>query len=108
MDMYAEEAKSKMAKCLENLRTSFSSLRTGRASPAMLNGINVDYYGSPTPINQISSITVPEPRQLLIKPYDRNDVKSVVEAISKSDLGLNPINISFPSFTTSKSAFIDP
>lgn len=92
MDMYALEAQEKMGKCLENFRGSLSSLRTGRASPAMLNGINVDYYGSPTPINQISSITVPEPRQLLIKPYDKNDVKSVVEAISKSDLGLNPIN----------------
>ena len=92
MDMYATEAQEKMNKCLENFRSTLSTLRTGRASPAMLNGINVDYYGSPTPLNQISSITVPEPRQLLIKPYDRNDVKSVVEAISKSDLGLNPIN----------------
>ena len=58
----------------------------------MLNGINVDYYGSPTPVNQISSISVPEPRQLLIKPYDRNDCKAIVTAINASDLGINPSN----------------
>ena len=92
MDAYAVEAKEKMGKCIESYKNSLSTLRTGRASPAMLNGIEVDYYGSPTPINQISSITVPEPRQLLIKPYDRNDVKNIVAAISASDLGLNPIN----------------
>lgn len=92
MDDYALEAKEKMNKCIEVYRNSLVTLRTGRANPAMLNSIEVDYYGSPTPINQISSITVPEPRQLLIKPYDRNDVKSVVAAINASDLGLNPIN----------------
>ena len=92
MDDYALEAKEKMGKCIESYRGSLSTLRTGRASPAMLNGIEVDYYGSPTPINQISSITVPEPRQLLIKPYDKNDVKNIVSAINASNLGLNPIN----------------
>ena len=92
MDAYAVEAKEKMGKCIENLKGTLATLRTGRASPAMLNGIEVDYYGSPTPINQISSITVPEPRQLLIKPYDKNDVKNIVSAINASNLGLNPIN----------------
>ena len=92
MDAYAVEAKEKMNKCIENYRSNLSVLRTGRASPAMLNRIEVDYYGSPTPINQISSISIPEPRQLLIKPYDRNDVKNIVTAINASDLGLNPIN----------------
>ena len=92
MDMYALEAQEKMNKTIESLRSSLATLRTGRASPAMLNHIEVDYYGSPTPINQISSITVPEPRQLLIKPYDRNDVKNIVNAIHTSELGLNPIN----------------
>lgn len=92
MDMYALEAQEKMGKCLEAFKGNLSTLRTGRASAAMLNGIEVDYYGSPTPINQISSISVPEPRQLLIKPYDRNDVKNVVAAIVASDLGLSPIN----------------
>ncbi len=92
MDAYALEAKEKMNKCIESYRNSLSTLRTGRASPAMLNGVEVDYYGSMTPINQISSITVPEPRQLLIKPYDKNDVKNIVSAINASDLGINPIN----------------
>ena len=92
MDAYALEAQEKMNKSIENYRSTLSTLRTGRASPAMLNGIEVDYYGSPTPLNQISSISVPEPRQLLIKPYDRNDVKNVVSAINASDLGINPIN----------------
>ena len=92
MDAYALEAKEKMNKSIDSFRLSLSALRTGRASASMLNGIEIDYYGSPTPINQIASITVPEPRQLLIKPYDRNDVKNVVAAISASDLGLNPIN----------------
>lgn len=105
MDDYAVEAKGKMEKCIDNLRSTLVTLRTGRANPAMLNGIEVDYYGSPTPINQISSISVPEPRQLLIKPYDKNDVKSVVAAINASDLGLNPINeglcirLIFPALT---------
>ena len=92
MDDYALEAKEKMAKTIENLRGTLATLRTGRASPSMLNGVLVDYYGEPTPINQISSITVPEPRQLLIKPYDKNDVKNVISAINASNLGLNPIN----------------
>lgn len=92
MDDYAVEAQGKMKKCIENLKGQLATLRTGRASPAMLNNIEVDYYGSPTPINQISSITIPEPRQLLIKPYDKNDVKNIVSAIHASDLGLNPIN----------------
>ena len=92
MDEIALEAQGKMNKTIEVLIQSLSTLRTGRASAAMLNGINVDYYGSPTPLNQIASITVPEPRQLLIKPYDKNDIKNIVAAINASDLGINPIN----------------
>ena len=92
MDEIALDAQNKMNKSIEVLVQSLTTLRTGRASAAMLNGINVDYYGSPTPLNQISSITVPEPRQLLIKPYDKNDIKNIIAAINASDLGLNPIN----------------
>ena len=92
MDAIALEAQSKMEKSIESLKNSLSTLRTGRANAQMLAGIEVDYYGSPTPINQIASISIPEPRQLLIKPYDKNDVKSVVAAINASDLGINPIN----------------
>jgi ribosome recycling factor len=92
MDEITLDAQSKMNKSIDVLRQSLSTLRTGRASPALLSNLMIDYYGSPTPVNQISSISVPEPRQLLIKPYDRNDVKAVVSAINASDLGLNPIN----------------
>ena len=92
MDAYALEAQEKMNKSIDNYKVNLSSLRTGRASASMLNGVLVDYYGSPTPVNQIASITSPEPRQLLIKPYDKNDVKAIVTAINASDLGINPIN----------------
>ena len=92
MDEIVLQAQEEMNKRVEGLKTSLVSLRTGRANPAMLNNINVDYYGSPTPVNQISSISVPEPRQLLIKPYDKNDCKAIVSAINASDLGINPIN----------------
>ena len=92
MDEITLDAQGKMNKTIDVLGQSLTTLRTGRASAAMLSGINVDYYGSPTPLNQISSITVPEPRQLLIKPYDKNDVKAIVAAINASDIGINPIN----------------
>jgi len=92
MDAYALEAQEKMNKSIDSYKLNLSSLRTGRASASMLNGVLVDYYGSPTPVNQIASITSPEPRQLLIKPYDKNDVKNIVAAIHASNLGLNPIN----------------
>ncbi len=92
MDQQAIDAKERMGKTIESLKASLSTLRTGRANAAMLSGIMVDYYGSPTPINMIASVTIPEPRQLLIKPYDKNDVKSIVSAINASDIGINPIN----------------
>ena len=92
MNEIALDAQQRMNKSIDSLKITLSSLRTGRASPAMLSNLEIDYYGSPTPVNQISSISVPEPRQLLIKPYDKNDVKAIVAAINSSDLGLNPIN----------------
>ena len=92
MDAIALDAKERMGKTVESLRGSLATLRTGRASPAIVAGVEIDYYGSMTPINQISSVTVPEPRQLLIKPYDKNDVKAIVSAINAANLGLNPIN----------------
>ena len=92
MDEYALDAQQRMNKTIESLRQSLSTLRTGRASPAILAGVQIDYYGTMTPISQVSSITVPEPRQLLVKPYDKNDVKAIVSAINASNLGLNPIN----------------
>ena len=92
MDEISLDCQKRMAKTAENLRGTLVTLRTGRANPQMLNGLMIDYYGSPTPVNQVSSITVPEPRQLIIKPYDKNDIKAIVTAINASDLGLNPIN----------------
>ena len=92
MDEYALEAKEKMQKSVDVLKNSLSTLRTGRANAAILSGIEVDYYGYPTPINQIASISIPEPRQLLIKPYSKDDVKAIVSAINASNIGLNPIN----------------
>lgn len=92
MDEIALDCQQRMNKTIESLRGTLVTLRTGRANPQMLNGLMIDYYGSPTPVNQVSSITVPEPRQLIIKPYDKNDLKAIVSAIHASDLGLNPIN----------------
>ena len=92
MDAYALEAQERMNKTIESLKGSLATLRTGRANAAMLNNIEVDYYGCPTPINQMASISIPEPRQILIKPYDKNDVKSIISAINASDIGINPIN----------------
>ena len=92
MDELVLDMQDKMNKSIESLKQQLTSLRTGKASPSMLNGIEVDYYGSMTPINQMSSVSVPEPRQLIIKPYDKNDIKNILAAINKSDLGINPIN----------------
>ncbi|HMM01209.1 MAG TPA: ribosome recycling factor [Bacilli bacterium] len=92
MDELALEMQSNMDKTIANLEEQFKTLRTGRASSSVLDRIECDYYGDRIPVNQISSISIPEPRQILIKPYDRNDVRAIVEAISKSDLGINPIN----------------
>jgi len=92
MDAIALEAQSHMGKSIENLHANFNTLRTGRANAALLDKIEVDYYGDKILLSQIASITVPEPRQLLVKPYDRNDVKSIVSAIASSNIGINPIN----------------
>ncbi len=92
MDEYALIAEERMEKSIANLKSQFATLRTGRASAALLERIEADYYGEKMPINQISSISVPEPRQLLIKPYDKGDVKAIVAAINASTLGINPQN----------------
>ena len=91
-DIILLEAEDKMEKTIESLKQTYSTLRTGRAATSMLDRISIDYYGEMTPINQLSSITIPEPRQLYIKPYDRNDLKAIIAAINASDLGINPIN----------------
>lgn len=92
MDEIALEAKERLAKCVDSLRNNLVTLRTGRASPAMLDRVECEYYGDKIAVNQISSISTPEPRQLLIKPYDKNDVKAIVAAINAANLGVNPVN----------------
>ncbi len=91
MESLALEAKAAMDKTLTALQAQFNTLRTGRANAALLDRVLVDYYGEPTPINQIASIAVPEPRQLLIKPYDKGDLKAILEGINKAEIGINPV-----------------
>ncbi len=92
MDAIALEAKEGMSKTIAAFENELVTLRTGRASPAMLERIECDYYGDKIGINQISSVSSPEPRQLLVKPYDKNDVKSICAAIAAANIGVNPVN----------------
>ena len=81
---------SKMEKSVAALRVDLASLRAGRATPSLLEKVMVDYYGSPTPVTQVASVTVPEPRMIVIQPWEKNILKDIEKAIMKSDLGLNP------------------
>ncbi|MDR2006933.1 MAG: ribosome recycling factor [Acidaminococcales bacterium] len=83
---------SRMKKTIDILRSDYASIRAGRATPALLDKITVEYYGTPTPINQVANISVPEPRVIVIQPWEKNLLKSIEKAILKSDLGLNPNN----------------
>lgn len=91
-DMVLLEAEEKMEKAIEALKRDFAQIRTGRANPAILDHISIDYYGVKTPVRQIGSITMPEASQLLIKPYDKSTLKLIEAAINQSDLGINPQN----------------
>ncbi len=86
------EAGAKMKASVEHLAGEYRGLRSGRATPALVENIKVDYYGSPTPIGQLGQIQVPEPRQLAIKPYDQGALKEIEKAIQASNLGINPQN----------------
>ena len=81
-----------MDKTISALKSNLSTVRTGRASTQLLDNIEVDYYGCTTPLIQLASVSIPEPRQLLIKPYSKEDVKSIIGAINASNIGLTPIN----------------
>ncbi len=87
-----KEAKERMDKTIEALQADLRSIRTGRASPALIERLNVDYYGSATPLNQLAGISVPEPRLLMIRPWDRSTIGIIEKAILKSDLGMTPTN----------------
>jgi ribosome recycling factor len=86
------DAERRMQKAVEALKQDISSIRTGRASSALIERITVDYYGTPTPINQVASISVPDARLLVIQPWDRKLLTDIEKAIQKSDLGINPNN----------------
>jgi ribosome recycling factor len=85
-------ADEKMDKTILNLKNDFASLKAGRATPSMLDRIQVECYGSMMPINQLANVSVPEPRVLLIQPWDKNSIKDIEKSILKSDLGINPSN----------------
>ena len=92
MDAIKKDAEERMGKALAALERDFAKLRTGRASTSLVEDIKVDYYGTPTPINQLASVAVPDSRTLTIQPWDRGAFPLVEKAILKSDLGLTPIN----------------
>ncbi len=87
-----QEFEVKMKKAQDYLSAQFDAVRAGRANAAVLNGINVDYYGSPTPINQVASVSTPDPRTLMITPWDGSVLKAIEKAIQMSELGINPQN----------------
>lgn len=86
------EAKDKMSKSGDALRRTLADIRAGRANASLLNGVKVDYYGAPTPLNQVASITIPEARQLLVTPYDESSLDNIEKAIYAANLGLTPQN----------------
>jgi len=99
------ELKSDMDKIISHLKKEYDRVRTGRASLSLLDGIRVDYYGTPTPLNQVASLSVPEPRLITIQPWDKGVLADIEKAIQKSELGLTPMNdgkvirISIPPLT---------
>lgn len=105
MDERLQQYDNKMQKSFDNLLAEFGSIRAGRANPHVLDKIRVDYYGTPTVLQQVANISVPEPRMLLIQPWEPNMVREIEKAIQTSDLGINPTNdgkvirLTFPELT---------
>ena len=92
MDEKLKVYEDKMKKTMANLEGEFGTIRAGRANPNVLNKITVDYYGTPTPLQQVGNISVPEPRMIQIQPWEKNMLKVIEKAIQVSDLGINPTN----------------
>ena len=92
IDELLEDARERMVKSVETAQHEFSTVRTGRASPGLLDRVVVDYYGAMTPLNQLATISAPEPRLLTVTPYDKSSIKAVEKAINESDVGLTPSN----------------
>ena len=105
MNTILENAKEKMKAAIEHLKEEYTAIRAGRANPAVLDKVTVDYYGSPTPINQVAAVSVTEARVILIQPWDASILGGIEKAIQKSDIGINPqndgknIRLIFPQLT---------
>lgn len=105
MNAFVKEYDARMEKTIVSVKADFASVRAGRANAQVLDRINVEYYGTPTPLNQVASVSSPDPRQLVIQPWDRSLLKAIEKAINTSDLGINPqndgrvIRLSFPQLT---------
>lgn len=104
-DEVLREAEDKMQKAVSVNREELSSIRSGRATPALLNRVTVDYYGTQVPLNQVANLSVPEPRLLVINPYDKSSIAAIEKALLASDLGITPSNdgnvirLAFPQLT---------
>jgi ribosome recycling factor len=92
IDELLEDARERMGKAVDAMRHEFGSVRTGRASPALLDRVSVDYYGTATPLKQLATISAPEARLLTVQPYDKSSIKAIEKAINESDVGLTPSN----------------
>jgi ribosome recycling factor len=92
IDELLTDARERMSKSVESTTHEFGTVRTGRASPSLLDRVNVDYYGAVTPLNQLSTISAPEARLITVQPYDKSSIKTIEKAINESDIGLTPSN----------------
>ncbi|MBU6514670.1 MAG: ribosome recycling factor [Acidobacteriota bacterium] len=105
VDLVMDDTRERMAKAIEHVRVEFANVRTGRASPALVENLLVDYYGAETPLKQLANFSVPEPRLLVVSPFDKGAMAMIEKAIVNADLGLNPSNdgvvirLGFPALT---------
>ena len=105
VELVMDDTRERMAKAIEHLRVEFANVRTGRASSSLVENILVDYYGAETPLKQLANFSVPEPRMLVVSPFDKGAMAAIEKAIGNADLGLNPSNdgvvirLAFPSLT---------
>ena len=92
IEEFLQDATRRMDRSIETAREQFNTVRTGRASPALLDRVQIDYYGQPTPLKQLATINAPEPRLLTVQPFDPGSIKAIERAVQESDLGLTPSN----------------
>ena len=105
IDELLDEAREKMGQAVEHVVSDFATVRTGRANPQILNRVTAEYYGSPTPLQQLATFSVPEPRLLVVSPFDKSSIGAIEKAIQTADLGISPSNdgqvirLAFPTLT---------